>query len=408
MQSDILKTVNLPGSPGVYFFRDSRKKILYIGKATSLRDRVKSYFAKDLFITRGPLLVQMLEKATSITYEKTDSVLEALILETRLIKQYKPAFNTKEKDDKSYNYLVVTKEVFPRVLVVRGKDLDEKFPAAARLYLLGPFTKGATLKEGLKLIRKIFPFRDTCTPENGRPCFNAQIGLCPGVCSGTIDAKVYKKNIKQLILFLNGKKKTLVAELTREMKAFAKKHEFERADEIKRKLYALSHIQDVTLLKREHERNFKEGVFRIEAYDVAHLGGKDMVGVMVVVENTMSNKAEYRKFKIKGFANANDPGALREVLTRRLGHSEWTLPQLIVVDGNDIQKNVAEAVLKEQGFAIDVVSVVKDERHKPRDFLGKKELINAHKEGILLGNSEAHRFSITYHKLLRKKAFLPK
>jgi excinuclease ABC subunit C len=403
-----LENVKLPDAPGVYFFRDARKKILYIGKATSLKDRVKSYFAKDLFVTRGPLLVQMLQKAKNITFEKTDSVLEALILETRLIKQYKPAFNTKEKDDKSYNYLVVTKEAYPRVLVVRGKDLEEAFPVEKRLYLLGPFTKGGALKEGMKLIRKIFPFRDKCSPNSGRPCFNAQLGLCPNVCGGIEGSKSYTKSIKQLILFLEGKKKKLITELARDMKVLAKARKFEQAELVKKKLYALSHIQDVTLLKREDADVLKEDVVRIEAYDVAHLSGKEMVGVMVVIENTTSNKGEYRKFKIKGYTNANDPGALNEVLTRRFNHPEWPLPQLIVVDGNSVQKQVAEKLLQERDLHIPVVAVVKDEHHRPRAFLGEEDLIKKHKEGILLGNSEAHRFSITYHKLLRKKAFLPK
>jgi len=408
MTKETLKKVKLPDSPGVYTFRDSRGKPLYIGKATSLKDRVKSYFSSGLPMTRGPLLAQMIEKAIAITYEETDSVLEALLLETRSIKKHLPPFNTKEKDDKSYNYIVITKEEYPRVLIVRGKNLATEYPVATLHYSIGPFPQGKTLKEGLRLIRKIFPYRDTCTPEGIKPCFNAQIGLCPDVCSGKMSAKEYQKQVKHLIDFFEGKKQKIITSLEREMFALAKKREFEKAKVVKQRLYALTHIQDISLLNREVPPPLFETSFRIESYDVAHLSGKDMVGVMVAVLDGESQKSEYRKFKIKNFTEANDPGALRELLTRRLGHAEWPLPQLIVVDGNEVQKNVAEKVLKEKGFTIDVIGVVKDERHKPRELIGKKRLIKNHGEAILLSNSEAHRFAITYHKLLRRKNFLPR
>jgi excinuclease ABC subunit C len=403
MKLSILQKAKLPDTPGVYFFH-AGKKILYIGKATSLKDRVRSYFSKDLVRTRGFLLVQMLEKATKISFQQTDSVLEALILETQLIKKHQPPYNTIEKDDKSYNYVAITKEDYPRVLIVRGKDLPIQFPPEERMYLIGPFPQGGVLKDAMKIIRRIFPYRDTCTPNSGKPCFNAQIGLCSGVCAGSISKTDYRNLVKKLILFFEGKKKKIITEFTKEMNSLVKTEDFESANIIKKRIFALNHIQDISLLKRSTSTS---NSVRIEAYDIAHLSGQEMVGVMTVIENGLPNKTEYRKFKIKTLKGSNDPGALKEVLTRRLKHTEWTLPKIIAVDGNEIQKKVAEKALEDAGIKnIDVVSVVKDEHHRARDVLGDKKIVGEHKIAIILANAEAHRFSITYHKLLRKKAFL--
>jgi excinuclease ABC subunit C len=397
----------LPNTPGVYFFCDSKKKILYIGKATSLKDRVKSYFAKDLANTRGPLIVQMIEKAKSISFEKTDSVLEALILEANLIKKHKPYFNTKEKDDKSFNYIVITEEDFPRILLIRGKDLQSQ-KLEAKSYKLkasfGPFPQGGTLKDALKIIRKIFPYRDKCVPNSGRPCFNAQLGLCPGVCAGIVSQKQYKSNIKNLTNFLEGKKSKVISSFEKEMKSYIKVQNFEKANEIKKRLFALNHIQDIGLIKRKITSGVSD--YRLEAYDVAHLSGNQMVGVMTVVENGLPNKNEYRKFKIKTVSGANDPAALKEVLQRRFNHSEWPMSNIIVVDGNETQKKTAENVVLDFKFNIKVVAVVKDERHKARAIIGDENVIKEHRNSILLANSEAHRFAISFHKLLRKKSFL--
>ncbi len=388
----------LPDTPGVYFFKDAHGTILYIGKATSLRDRVRSYFSKDILATRGPLIAQMLELAAKVDYEKTDSVLEALILEAELIRKHKPKHNTDLKDDKSWNYVVITKEEYPKVLFVRERVLEpEKYA-----YFFGPFTNGGQLKEGMKIIRKIFPFRDTCVPNSGKPCFNAQIGLCPGVCSGVVSQKEYAKNIKNLALFFQGKKKSLVGKLEREMKALAKKELFEKANAVKKTIFALSHIQDVSLLKRNNHLAVKPpSEMRIECYDVAHISGAFTVGVMTVVENGEAKKSEYRKFKIKETKGVNDTAHLGEMLSRRLEHSEWPFPKMIIVDGSLAQKNTAERLLEKYGYKIPVLGVVKDEHHRPRNIIGDQKLARLHEKEILLGNSEAHRFAIAYHKKLR-------
>ncbi|MCR4330951.1 MAG: GIY-YIG nuclease family protein [Patescibacteria group bacterium] len=395
----------LPDTPGVYFFLGPRKKILYIGKATSLRDRVKSYFIKDVISSRGPQIAKMIEDAVSIDVITTDSVLEALILEAHLIKKHQPKYNTKEKDDTSFNYILITDEDFPRVLLVRGRELlkegvDKKVPHAR--YVAGPFPQGTLLRDAMKIIRKIFPFRDTCVPGSGKPCFNRQIGLCPGVCTGETLKAEYQKTIANLTLFLEGKKSALIKKLLREMKAYAKKQEFEKAHNTKKTIFTLRHIQDIALLKN-NQGGRASFAGRIEAYDIAHISGKYLVGVMAVVLGGEPDKSEYRKFKIRTVAGADDTASLAEILRRRFEHSEWTYPRLIVIDGGIAQKNRAQKVLKDLGIGIPVVSVVKDERHRPREILGNKEHFRKCEREILFANSEAHRFAVAYHRTLRDR-----
>jgi len=409
MKSQDLKKYNLPMAPGVYFFVGSKGKILYIGKATSLNSRVKSYFNKDISKSRGPIITRMLEEAKSVDFKESDSVLEALILEAVLIKKHKPKYNTKEKDDKSHNYIVITDEDFPRVLLVRGRELlgtpSTKWEVK---YFFGPFPRGSILKDALKIIRKIFPFRDKCTPGAGKPCFNNQIGLCPGVCTGEISEKDYRKIISNLKLFLEGKKVTLIKKLEREMRALAKKQEFEKASKIKKTIFALKHIQDIALIKNNYETDKilkdrgRTSIIRIEGYDVAHISGTNMVGVMVALEDGEPQKNEYRKFKIKGVSGVSDTASLSEVLERRFGHPEWQYPRLIVVDGGKAQKNAAEKVLKKLGIEIPVLSVVKNERHKPKGILGTKDLIKKYEKEILFASSESHRFALSYHRQKRE------
>jgi excinuclease ABC subunit C len=430
MTTEDLKKSNLPDTPGVYFFLGPKKEILYIGKATSLRDRVKSYFNKDLILTRGPRLVKMVEEALDIKYLQTDSVLEALMVEASQIKKHQPPYNTIEKDDRSYNYVVITKEDYPRVLVMRGRELYMKMDRASSKgntiivknsplkigEVFGPFPHGTELRQALKILRKIFPYRDEkCTPApeqrdklHPRPCFNAQIGLCPGVCTGRISKREYRKIIKHLTLFFRGEKDSLVKDLEKDMHKAAKDERFEDAERDKKTLYALDHIQDVALIRRDTARVRDEDAFRIEAYDIAHISGSSTVGVMVVVEGDELAKDQYRKFRIRGTGSkvtVDDTKNLKEVIERRLGHLEWPLPSLIVIDGGVGQLNAAKEVLSGKGFKIDLVSVVKDNRHKAKEIIGKKGIVEKWNMPILLANSEAHRFAITYHRKLQRKGF---
>ena len=411
MKSQDLVKFNLPDTPGVYYFvgpklsanslklkaKDSGR-ILYIGKATSLKDRVKSYFVRDILMTRSPLIAKMLEEADKIDFIETDSVLEALILEANEIKKHQPIYNSKEKDDKSYNYVTITDEEFPKIIVTRGSGT------------WGPYPYGSELREALKIVRKIFPFRDAKCKITGKACFNAQIGLCPGVCAGWIDKKGYKKIIHHLKLFFEGKKPQLIKSLEKEMKVLAKAEKFEEAEKVKRQIFALDHIQDIALIKKDVEASsykLSADSFRIEAYDIAHLSGKDVVGVMTVVSLPASrqvmgelDKSQYRKFKIRMDVN-DDTKNLKEVLTRRLNHPEWPMPDLIVVDGGIAQINVAKELTR-----IPIVAVTKDEHHRAREIIPKSRILNPEsRRAVLLANSEAHRFAIGYHRKLRSKGF---
>lgn len=401
-----LKKYDIPDLPGVYFFirkEEEKEEVIYIGKATSLHDRVRSYFTSGLEAGRGSRITQMVALANMVRFEPTDSVLEALLLESNLIKAYQPQYNAKEKDQKSYYYVVVTKEAFPRVLLLRGRNLPDDALDKKKefIYIFGPYPYPTELRTALKIIRKIFPFRDTCTPGTGRPCFNRQIGLCPGVCTGEVDKYEYQREIKRLSLFFSGKKKNLLSRITSDMKKAAKELRFEEAARLKRERFALEHIEDVALIK--DRKKVVGGNLRIEAYDIAHISGTNTVGSMVVVVGGEAQKNEYKKFKIKLQEKNDDVGNLREMLERRFSHLEWLLPDLLVIDGGRGQVNVAKKVLEVNKLKIPVVGVVKDERHRPKKIIGDTALSRNYEQAILLANSEAHRFAINYHRKLRGK-----
>ena len=443
MKRSDLRKFDLPDTPGVYLFKQGGR-VLYVGKATSLRDRVRSYFDDDLIATRGPRVVDMVTKADRIAYEATPTVLEALVREAALIKKYQPKANVEGKDDKSFLYAVVTDEDIPRVLAMRGKDIDFRSRTSQGVTLraiYGPFPSGAQLREGLRLIRRIFPFFDTPKPVGTRSKhqaakieFNTQIGQYPRA----YDAKDYRRTMRKVMLFLSGRGRELRTALEREMRAAAKEERFEDAANARRELFALDHIQDVALIKDENlPHGDASGGIRIEAYDTAHLAGTNAIGVMAVVENGSPLKKEYRTFNIRGAhpatkfgvaarerrgdeknsrgaalhnaklvaraRNNDDIASLKEVLARRLNHPEWPLPSAIVVDGGRTQKKAAEAVLKEQGIAIPVAAVVKDERHRPREVIGARAARVSEADAVL-ANAEAHRFSLARHRRARSRS----
>lgn len=425
MKSQDLQKLKIPENPGVYFFYND-KNLLYIGKATSLRSRVKSYFSKDLIVTRGPLILDMIVQANKLKWQETDSVLEALILEASLIKKYQPKYNTKEKDNKSFNYVCITSEELPQVLVVRGRNVKKEISSKKYQATYGPFPNGLQLRDAMKIVRRIFPYIDAQSAKRDNFEFYRQLGLTPDVSrkksfrnvlgvtspdhsenSFSASRKEYKKNINNLKLFFEGKKKKILQNFKKEMMFFAKKKEFEKAGEIKKRIFALEHINDVALIK-DDLKDSPQGpkVFRIEAYDIAHMSGKNMVGVMTVIEDGEVAKQEYKKFIIKTQTGSNDTGALEEVLSRRLRHIEWGLPNLVVVDGSTAQMNVVKRVLNRYQFDIPTVAVVKDDRHKAKAIVGDEVIIKIHKKSILLSNSEAHRFGIAFHKKKRSKDFL--
>ncbi|PID52106.1 MAG: hypothetical protein CR972_03720 [Candidatus Moraniibacteriota bacterium] len=411
MKKDIeQKTADFPRTPGVYVFRGARKTVLYVGKATSLRDRVRQYFSGH--DTRGARIVQLVASATDVDVIETDTVVEALLLEAELIKKYQPPYNIDGKDDKSFSYFVMTKEQFPRVIMLRQTDLHKgKYQDLmyTRGKVFGPYTSREQMKIALKIIRKIFPFHDR-SEKSEKGCLHYQIGLCPGPYDGAISEKAYKKNMRNISLFLSGRKKMLLKKLEKEMRMHARKEEFEEAEKVKRQIFALTHINDIALMKKENAfvRINNIGV-RVEAYDISHIGGECMVASMVVFVDGVPDKSQYRKFKVQSVDGINDVGAMREVLARRMNHlDDWGMPQLIVLDGGKGHINMADDLWQKLDIKIPVIAVAKGPTRKKVDiyksaFFPVNHALIMDKELLESIREEAHRFAITYHKKLRDK-----
>lgn len=380
-------TLRLPLAPGVYLFKKD-EKVLYVGKAAILKKRVSSYFSQ-----KNPKIKNLLSQANKIEYIKTDSVLEALVLEANLIKKYWPIYNVKEKDNRSFVYIIIPhfkNTDFPYPIIVRGQQL-KKYPTD-NFYIFGPYQSYTTVKKMLALVRRIFPY---CTfPQSGRPCFYYQINLCPGACINKINKKDYQDIIKNIILFLEGKKKGLIKKIQKDYPE---------------KIRLLNQIQDSFLITKD---NLRGDVFpktlKIEGYDISHFAGEGAYGSMVVFKNNEPIKSEYRIFKIKKAKPKDDVGALEEVISRRLRHKEWPLPNLFLIDGGRGQVNGVYEVLKKARVFIPVVGLSKGKDKKDElIFKGTSKnmenLIIASKSLLQRVRDEAHRFALKFsHKQVLK------
>ncbi len=408
------KLKKLPKTPGVYKFLDVQKNILYVGKATSLRDRVRQYFSGQ--DTRGERIEKLVAESDDVSVIKTDSVLEALLLEAELIKQYQPKYNIEGKDDKSFSYFIITHEEFPRVLIMHKTDFDkEKYqtPIYKKGKIFGPYTSRDQMRIALKIIRKIFPFHNR-NEKSEKGCLSYQIGLCPGPYVGAITVSEYKRNMRNISLFLSGRKKKLLKDLNRDMKKYAKEEEFEKADKIKKQIFALEHINDIALINKENSIITNQKNVRIEAYDISHISGEYMVASMVVFVGGVPDKKYYRKFKVKAVSGINDVGAMREVLARRLNHlKDWGMPDLIILDGGKGHINMADDLWQKLDIKIPVIAVAKGSTRKKLDIY-KSNIINIDdgllEDKVIIENlrEEAHRFAINYHKQLRDKKLMGK
>ena len=386
------KIKNLPDTPGVYLFK-KKGEVIYIGKAGNLKRRVKSYFN-----SKEERAVKIAENIEKIEVIETDTVIEALIKEAELIKKYRPKFNIKENDDRSFLYVVITKDEYPRILLIRERELKNENVKKA----YGPFVFASEIREALKIIRKIFSYSTHKKSEigKGKFCFYYQLNLCPGNCGKEIDKKEYLKNIKKIEYFFEGKRKRIISILEKEMEKESQLLNFEKAGEIKRKINALKFIQDTVLLKKRE----KEADFRIEGYDISNTSGNLSVGAMVVFEKGLPKKEDYRLFKIKTIIEQDDTGMIKEVLRRRL-KNDWPLPDLILIDGGKGQVSAVKEVLSEEGLVVSVIGIAKGKDRKKEEVIGKitKKI---KKETLLEVQREAHRFAINYHRKLRGKDFL--
>ena len=424
MNKRLLEKLNtLPDLPGVYKFLNNKSEILYIGKALNLKKRVTSYFQSD--ISQRPRIVQMMPLVFNFEVIETNNEIEALILESALIKKYKPYFNTQLKDDKSYAWIYInSKDDIPTVKIVRTIKKGEY----SRGKLFGPYPSGLSVKRVYTYLRKLYPF---CTCKN-KDCASSlyfHIGLCPGPYAGAITKKEYRKNINSIIRILSGKQQNHIKRLEREMKRYSKNEEFEKATQLRDRINDLKYIgQDIDFTYYDDTESYESrrskarkssfnslsielGISklqRIECYDISNIQGKHAYGSMVVAIEGKLDRTEYRIFKIKGLDTPNDFKMLKEVLERRFKHSE-NLPQLVLIDGGKGQLNSVKSTIPE---SISLMGISKGRYLKRRGktlldeywiFNGKEILrVDIESPEILIDlRNEAHRFAISH---FRKKS----
>ncbi|NLE64667.1 MAG: excinuclease ABC subunit UvrC [Elusimicrobia bacterium] len=402
------KIRSLPLTSGVYLMKDSDGKIIYIGKAVSLRRRVQSYFRGRAQNIKTDLLVS---RIADIDVMGTQSEAEALILEAALVKQHLPKYNIELKDGKSYPFIEITAEEFPRVHVVRKTSIT---PGVKGVF--GPYTDARLIREALGLIRRIFPFR-TCDPLPEKTCLYHDIGLCSAPCVGKVQKTEYGRTIRHIAQILSGEKDDLYRELHEEMERLARARDFEAAARVRDQLRAIGALYasspDVNYFKEAEQLERALGLprspQRIECFDISTIFGEHSVGSMVSFWNGRPDKKNYRRFRIREVQGLDDFRMIAEVVRRRYGRLKREgvpFPDLIVIDGGKGQLGAAVSELKALGAEIPVVSLAKREeevfvpgRRKPvgfsRDSLALKLLQRA--------RDEAHRFAVSYHRLLRSK-----
>ena len=370
----------LPTTVGVYAFKKGAK-FFYVGKAANIKERVKQH--KDL-----------LGLAKEIGYIKTNSEIEALILEAKLIKKIQPKYNVLWRDDKNYFYVAITKEDFPRVIITHQLKIKN---CKLKIDFIGPFIEGTSLKRALTYLRRTFPYYTSKSHPKGS-CLWCHLKLCPGPDPVKPE---YQKNIKSLVFVLKGNSRKVLNDLKRRMKKSSLLQEYEKAAKIRDKITSLERVI-----------NPQQIPGRAEAYDVSNIQGEEAAGSMVTFINGRPAKNFYRKFKIKIAGKPNDVAMIKEILSRRLRHAEWPYPDLILIDGGKAHLNAASKCLKWNfKHIIKVMAIAKKEnklyvegRTKPILLKGlPREMFNL----ILQLRDEAHRFAISYHRKLRKKRLLP-
>ncbi len=413
-----LKESEIPESPGVYYMKDAAGKILYVGKAVSLARRIPQYWQRP----HGEHIEKMVPSIMAIDWQLVPTAIEALILEANEIRKHKPPYNVIGKDDSSFLHLAITNEPFPKPILIRGYEL-EATPKKKFKHVFGPYTSSTSIRAALELTRKLFHWSD-CQPNQKRPCFYYHIKLCPGVCVGKISRRDYAKIIRRLVLFFEGKKTQILKETEKQMKAAAKAENFEEAARLRNLSFALTHIQDISVLKREDDpREARESginVFgRVEAYDISNIMGQQAVASGVVFVEGLPQKSLYKKFKIKTVEGANDIAMMKEVLSRRFAHAqpgekneEWKLPDLLVIDGGRGQVNAAMDVLRSLHLRIPTIGLAKGpDRKQDVIVYGERtpELVRVvarYKKILQHARDEAHRFAVSYHRFRRAKKFL--
>jgi excinuclease ABC subunit C len=444
------KIKGFPAGPGLYFMKGPADKVLYIGKAKNLRARVGSYFQKtsEPAASRGPKISEMLNKVKAVDFLETETEVDAMLQEARLIKDIRPPYNTDLVDDKTFPYLeITTGEDFPGVYITRKPR-----PSGSRLF--GPFAGAKDLRAVLVILQKIFKFR-TCTlnikeadtkRKFFRPCLLYSIKQCAAPCAAKIDKSEYKKIIKDLIKFLRSKRSTILRQLKKQMAEASQELKYEKAAMFRDRIRLIERLDrrgtpdenvqpevfaaDPTeaLLELRELLQSSQPVRIIEGIDVANIGGAEAVGSLVKFIDGKPFKSGYRRFKIKTVKGIDDYAMIAEVVKRRYKYAlrgEELWPDLILIDGGLGHLRAAEAAL------IDMLAATKDEGSDTRYAIRNTKIASIAKkqEQIFLQGSskplqlpahsparkllqyvrdEAHRFAQHYHHILRDKKIIGK
>ena len=410
------KLSKLPDSPGVYFHKNAAGEIIYVGKAAVLKNRVRQYFQKTKKDIKTEALVAEINDTDWIT---VDTEMDALFLESEMIKRYMPKWNILLRDDKTVSYVRISmQEEVPDISFTRN-PIDDKAT------YIGPFYGKSAVEKAVRMLRRIFPYYTK--PYDGKKSLDTDLGLTPGIEIGKSTPKDYKRNLRKLIRYLEGDREKLLKELEKTMYDEASKGNYELAAEARDQLFGLKELKkkivfsdkefldissDQALKHLQELLDLDEPPRRIEGYDISHQSGTNTVASMVVFINGASARSEYRKFKIHTSTN-DDLKSMQEVITRRLKHPEWEYPDLIVLDGGAGQMNAILPLL--EPYHIPVIGRDKSGDHSRsagvKIIIPNKGLVplssSSHVARLIARiDEESHRFAITYHSLLKRKGML--
>jgi excinuclease ABC subunit C len=425
------KVRTFPHSPGVYLMKDAAGRVIYVGKAKDLRSRAGSYFLKAA--ADDPRTGRLVPEIHDIDYLEAESEVDALLMEARLVKDIQPKFNQDLKDDKTFPYLEIhTDEDFPRVAFTREPSLR-----GTKLY--GPFASAAGLRGAIQVLQKVFKFR-TCTldiDENDpkwrwfRPCLLASIRQCTAPCNLRISKDEYRKDIRRLQKFLEGKKKTLLEEMRQEMADAAQELRYEAAARLRDGIHHLetlnqrgeldTHVQPEVFpvdpkrglagLQRMLHLESRPRV--IEGVDIAHLAGRETVASLVQFIDGLPFKPGYKHFRIREVAGVDDTASIHEVVARRfhrLHEQGEVFPDILLIDGGKGQLSAALAAFG--GLGIDPPKVISLAKRMEEVFVPELDeplRLGRHSFALRLlqyVRDEAHRFAQHYHHILRRKSTL--
>lgn len=422
------KVRSFPQTPGVYLMKDAAGRVIYIGKAKNLRARASSYFLKAAEHDRRT--ADLVLEIRDIDYLEAESEVDALLLESRLIKDVQPRFNSDLKDDKTFPYLqITTHEDYPRIEFTRT-------PRRKGVKLYGPFTSAGSLRGAIVVLQRIFKFR-TCTLDIDahdeqwrwfRPCLLASIDQCTAPCNLRISKEDYRRDINRLKTFLEGGKKRLLEEMRQDMLTASAALEFEKAARLRDEIRLLETLDQ----RGDLEDNVQPEVFLvdpkkglaglekvlglkapprvIEGVDIAHLAGNETVASLVQFIDGLPFKSGYKRYRIKTVDGINDFQSIHEVVSRRfsrLVREGASLPDIFLVDGGKGQLSAAMDALQSLGIqAPCILSLAKREEEV---FLpGRSQPLKLSRDSYSLRlleyvRDEAHRFAQHYHHFLRHK-----